>query len=212
MRRDYSSELRGLFYRNNVLDLVTISQSFPNRSKISLIRDLNKIGAISSCNHRGQHYTLMEIAVFNNHGLWHYNDALFSAHGNLKHTITSIVNESKEGMTHNDLRAILNLRVHDTLLEMVEDNKITREVVDGVYVYMSADLTIKMRQVEGGQTSVKHNRVDQIDPKSIIEVLSYIIRKPQTTAIDAYSQFEYTGLSQGDVDEIFERYVLVKKN
>ena len=206
---NYAVELHTLFSKEKILDLMTISQSFPERSRTSLVRDLQKVNAISSYNHCGKHYTLKEIADFNDQGIWQYKDAMFSAHGNLKHTIQSIVNNSSSGMTHNDLKAILKLRTHDILRELVQDNKIAREDVNDIYVYVSADSGIRLKQIG---TRMRRGSVAHNDPMFIVEVLSYVIQEPHVTVTDLYSHFKNTGASQSEVEEIFRRYVQGKKN
>ena len=212
MARDYAAELRALFCKEKVLDLTTISRNFPGRSRTSLVRDLRKVGAIASYNHCGKHYTLKEIAEFDGQGIWQYGDALFSDHGNLKRTIQTMVDNSSSGLTHNELQPTLRLRTHDVLREMVKHNKIARADVHNNYVYVSADAEAGQKQVEARVAPPQQSFAAQTGPLLIIEVLSYVLRNPGTTADAAHSHFKGAGVSQGEVEEIFERYVDGKKN
>jgi hypothetical protein len=194
------------------MDLATISRCFPERSRTSLVRDLQKVNAIASYNHSGKHYTLKEIADFNDRGIWQYEDALFSAHGNLKRTILSMVSNSSDGMTHNELKGILYLRTHDVLREMVKSRQIAREDVHNNYVYVSADSEAGRKQIEARVAPPRRSVAAQTDPMFIIEVLSYALQRPSAKAVDAYSHFKHTGISQSGMEEIYERYVQGKKN
>ena len=216
MRHDYASELYEMFCKEKVLDMQSISNAFPGRSRISLVRDLRKIGAISSCNHRGCHYTIKMAAVFDKHGLWRHSDALFSTHGNLKCTIRSMVNNSCAGMTHNELDEILCLRTHNTLREMVDDGEIDRVNVHGAYVYICSDTAAGLAQLgERAKPEYRRKQAARTAPEMIIEVLSYVIRQPQATAADAHARFAGRGMSRAAIESIFESYVYAdgsKKN
>ena len=212
MSRDCTVELRALFKSEKVLELSTIGRHFPERSRTRLVRDLKKINAITSYNHCGKHYTTKALADFNDQGIWQYRGAMFSAHGNLKQTIQNLVDNSSAGMTHNELKDILNLRVHDVLLVMVKDNLIDRKDVHNVYLYVSADPAVSRGQVESRTLPPKRRAVAQTDPMFIIEVLSYALQHPKATAAEAYRHFEGTGATQDDVEIIYENYVRGKKN
>jgi len=208
MRRDFASELYELFCKEKVLDLKAIGDAFPGRSRISLVRDLQKIGAISSCNHRGCHYTLKTIAVFDGHGLWRHGGALFSAHGNLKQTIRSMVDSSSAGMAHDELEETLRLRAHNTLREMVDDGEISRANVQGAYVYICADPPAGQNQLGArAATGRRRGQATRTAPEMVIAVLSYVIRRPHATAADAHERFAGDGISRAAVEAIFESYV-----
>ena len=212
MSRNYTAELHALFNRERVLDLSTIGHYFPARSRISLVRDLKKVEAITSYNHCGKYYTLRELASFNSQGIWQCKDALFSTYGNLKHTIKHMVDNSNDGMTHEELKAILSLRVHDVLRIMVRDNLIAREEVHNIYLYISSDPEVGRRQAVSRTIPSTRRNATQSDPMFVIEVLSYAIQHPKATAADAYRHFEKTGVSQCEVEALYERHVHGKKN
>jgi hypothetical protein len=212
LRRNYAVELEALFRKEKVLDLAEIGGCFPERSRTSLVRDLQKVSAITSYNHCGKHYTLPDIAEFNDQGIWQHKGAMFSAHGNLKHTIKSMVDCSRNGMTHNELKAVLNLRVHDILLAMVRDNQIAREEIHEAYVYVSANSDIGQAQKEARIYTPRRSMADSSDPMIIIEVLSYALGHPQATAADAYIHVKDRGVSRGEVEAIYDQHVQGKKN
>jgi hypothetical protein len=212
MAHDYAVELKAMFHREKILDLIIIGSCFPERSRTSLVRDLCKVCAISSYNHCGRHYTLEEIADFNDNGIWQYKDALFSARGNLKSTIQGIVDESRGGMTHGELRAVLHLRTHDIVRVMASDNQIARESVHGAYVYVSADADVGRAQIAARIAQPLRGVPAREDPMFIIEVLSYAVQHPRATAADVRSHFEGTGVPQCEIDSVYEHYVKGKKN
>ena len=213
MRRDFSAELYSLFRAEIVLDMMTIKQSFPSRTRMSIFRDMQKIGAISSCNNRGQNYTLKEIAVFDQYGLWEFNGAVFSECGNLKNTIAKMISKSDAGMTHSELQSILGWNVHDTLLELVENQAVYRKRAAGAYVYFDAVIENQAKQLEKRTASKAQKAIrNQTDLRMVVEVLSYVIRHPQATTGDTYERFQSMGISYEEVGSIYDQYVNGKKN
>jgi len=208
MRTNYIKELYDLFCRKTVLKLSTIMSAFPGRSRMSIHRDFKKIDAISSYNNRGGFYTLRELAQFNEHGVWKYGDALFSAYGSLKQTICTLINRSKKGMTHNELLEVLQLRTHGTLLELVKENAIIREESRETFVYVSAEPEIRQNQL----SIMPEPFNSEAELRMVINVLSMIIKKPEATISDVCREYKDAGYTQMAVEKIFERYVQGKKN
>jgi hypothetical protein len=77
------------------------------------------------------------VAHFDSQGLWFYDAVGFSRFGNLKQTVIHLVDQSVAGKTHEELEKQLRLRVHNTLLDLVRSGKITREMFEGVFVYLN---------------------------------------------------------------------------
>jgi len=212
MGLDYAAELLALFRREIVLDMAAIGSRFPGRSRISLVRDLKRANAITSYNHSGKHYSLMELAQFDSQGIWRCKGAMFSARGNLKSTIRGMVGDSIRGMTHSELRAVLSLRVHDTLRAMVGERQIAREQIYDMFVYVSADPQAGRRQIESRAASARLSDATDPDPALVIEALSYVIRHPRATADELYRRFKDVGVSQSGIEAVYARYVQGKKN
>ena len=83
-------------------------------SRSTVIRRLDEHGYHSSYNHSGKFLTIDEVAEFDSQGLWIWKTARFSKHGNLKETVWNFVEDSKQGMTHQELAALLGIRVHNS--------------------------------------------------------------------------------------------------
>ena len=73
--------------------VVTIDQlaSWLSCSVVTARRRLKAWRAYTSYNRNGRYYTLPEIAQFDDIGLWRYQGAFFSKHGNLKQTLVHLV-------------------------------------------------------------------------------------------------------------------------
>jgi len=127
-----------LFQRQSVADLATLSAALKTSSRMSVFRRLSALGHLSSCSHAGRYYTLPDIPQFNPDGLWQYQGVCFSRDGSLKATVERLVEQSEAGRTHPELHARLHLRVHNTLLDLVEGGRIGRQTWRGHYLYLSA--------------------------------------------------------------------------
>jgi len=145
-----------LFRSRPVADLAMLYATLETESRMSVFRRLSAVGYLSSYSHAGQFYTLSEIPMFDRDGLWCYQGVCFSRHGSLKSTVAHRVEGAEAGSTHHELHVRLRVRVHNTLLDLVQEKRIGREPLAGQYLYVSADagragsqLALRRRQLEG---------------------------------------------------------------
>lgn len=215
MKNVFLSQLVQLFKKNSVLDMTSIQKSFPERSRCSLFRDLQKIGYISSYNKAGGYYTLKSIPQFDTNGIWHHEGIFFSSHGSLKETVKHMVDVSAAGRSHHELQQTLGLRVHNTLLDLVSINAIDREILEGLYIYTHDNPEIKSRQldVRKKQSNWSHT-IAHLNPYTTVEVLLAVIRQPDRPAEDIFQVLleKSIPVSQNDIETIFQYYDLGKKN
>ena len=119
--------------------------------------------------------------------MWYYNDVGFSKFGNLKETVVHIIGNSDSGNTHEELENKLHVRVHNTLLDLVNSNKIKRIKINREYIYFSILPSISKKQLSNRKNySQKLKRVGLSDGV-IIEILASIIRTSQGVDIDPSS-------------------------
>lgn len=128
-----------LFRQRLIADLRLLFKTLGTDAPRSVFRRLSLLGYVSSYNQNGRYYTLSDIPEFDCYGLWQYQGVFFSRHGTLKATIANLVELSDSGHTHGELEAILRVRVHNMLLDLVKGGRIGREVLDGLFLYVSAE-------------------------------------------------------------------------
>jgi len=148
--------LTRLFQRQSVADLATLSSALQTSSRMSVFRRLSTLGYLSSYSHAGRFYTLRDIPQFDPDGLWQYQGIGFSREGSLKATLERLVEQSEAGRTHPELQARLQVRVHNTLLDLVQGRRIGRQTRRGHYLYLSANparaesqMILRQQQPEG---------------------------------------------------------------
>jgi hypothetical protein len=149
--REPEPQLRSLFRKFVAMDMPSILSKMAGRAMRSLYRDLAGIGYLSSYTHAGRYYTLAEIADFDEHGLWFHEGIGFSRSGTLKKTAAVLVETSEAGRTHPELEALVRVRVHNSLLGLVEEKRLVRERIGRRYLYVSADATRGAEQLERRQ-------------------------------------------------------------
>jgi hypothetical protein len=131
--------LTRLFRRRSITDLAMLSAALETSSRMSVFRRLSVLGYLSSYSHAGRYYTLRDIPQFDRDGLWQYQGVCFSRDGSLKATVERLVEQSDAGWTHQELQTRLQVRVHNTLLDLVVGRRIGRETMTGHYLYVSAN-------------------------------------------------------------------------
>lgn len=187
-------------------------------SRSTVFRALKQVGSLSSYSHAGKFYTLSTVPSFDANGLWFHLDIGFSKHGTLRATIVVMVKESAAGRTHGELQAILQLKVHNTLHDLVEDGLIGREEIDAAYVYVAADPKVATAQVSKRRAMMVApvapvtDRV--LDMASVVEILLVVIRRQKASAPQIRAILGTKGIlvTEREVAEVLDRYGLKKKS
>jgi hypothetical protein len=135
---DAREAIRRLFRRRPVADLKVILAALRTKSPMTAFRRLSELGYLSSYSHTGRYYTLADIPQFDEDGLWLHDSVGFSRHGTLKATVPVLVGRAAAGLFHRDLQTKLQVRVHNTLLDLVQAKLLRREPIDDEFLYVSA--------------------------------------------------------------------------
>ena len=90
---------------------------------MTAFRRLSELSYLSSYSHAGRYYTLPDIPQFDPDGLWLHGGVGFSRHGTLKDTVPVLVDRSESGVLHRELQRRLQVRVHNTLLDLVRTKR-----------------------------------------------------------------------------------------
>ena len=184
-----------------------------------MLRVLSRIGYLTSYSHAGSYYTLRNIPAFDAVGLWFRGEIRFSRHHTLRATVVVLVKQSPTGHTHEELQALLRLRVYDTLRSLVADKALARDSLAGVYVYLHPDGEVASAQMARRRQSVASSAplasspAAPLDPTHVIEVLVAVIHAPKDDARAIAAQLQARGLalSRVEVESVFRAYGLGKK-
>ena len=142
-----SDPLRKFLRANKIATLPELKQGLGTTVDTTVFRKLKELSYRSSYSHRGRYYTLAEIPQFDPYGLWSFQSVWFSRWGNLVSTVETLVNGAPQGYFANELQQILHVEVKDTLLQLVEQRRLARQPVKGLFLYCSPDTAVRRRQV-----------------------------------------------------------------
>jgi len=206
-------ELTDHFRQYTVLDIPSIRSIFPKRSYPSFQRDLKALGCVNSYSHNGQFYTLHEIPVYDELGIWGYENIYFSRYGTAKSTAKQLVEQSSSGYTHAELQDLMGIRMYGTLERLVKEGSIDSERISGISVYLSSRDDIRREQVSNRNRPGGYRNVP-FDSTVVIEVLLavFIENKRSPDMVHRYLAVKGVSVPLKDIEAIFAHYDLGKKN
>jgi hypothetical protein len=180
-------------------------------SRSTVLRRLDEHGYYSTYNHSGRFLTIDEVADFDSRGLWVWKTARFSRHGNLKQTVNFFVEDSKQGITHEELAALLGVRAHNTLLELVHEKKIRRERLGPTFVYLSRKTSLRAEQVRRRKSLLlAQPKKPRPTSRQIIATLLQLIKDPVASRQQIVLRCQRSGvpISRELVNAVFQTYDL----
>ena len=215
--RDDGQVLARLFRKRKVAEIDDLIAALKVGSSRTVFRRLSAIGYLVSCSHAGRFYTLKTIPEYDQNGLWRHIDVLFSRNGTLKETVRHLVEESEAGRFHRELESSLQLRVHNTLADLVDCRLLGRELLSGDYLYISADQRRAKQQLETRgrhvEEAVVKNKV--YPPVLVIEVLLEVVHsaKGHAGAHTVARRLQARGVTVAaeEVEAILQQHGVVKK-
>lgn len=204
-----------LFSKEKVVTIEALKNMLDTDFSKTVFRYLKEIGYLSSYNNAGKFYTLPNIPRYDEYGLWHYEAASFSRFGTLKSTISSMIDGSHEGFTHGELKQLLRCRVQNTLNDLIKNNIVSRESINGLFVYTSADRKKVVDQISQRE---KKSRIGKsqgvgIELPIIIEILLELLRLSiwDTKTISRNLHIRKVTVTEPQVKEVLRHYNLKKK-
>lgn len=180
-----------------------------------MFRHLRKVPYRRSYNKNGRFYALYEPDRYDRRGLWSWGDVYFSVDGSLPATVERLVAEAEAGATHDELRQILRVRAHNTLLGLVRSGKLAREKIEDLFVYFDPDETRRAEQLAARQAriAVGADTPGEVADAVVIEVLLVLIHHPESTPGDVARRLQGRSppIVRSQVDAVFARYGLGEK-
>jgi hypothetical protein len=143
-----------LLRRTKIATLDQLAGVLGSASPITIFRKLDQLDYRTSYSHRGRFYTLDRIARFDDNGLWSHDSVWFSRFGTLVDTAAAFVNRSPSGYFVAELDEALHVSVQDTLLQLVQQRRLARQQISGLYLYCSADPGQRQRQLRARQATL----------------------------------------------------------
>src|SRR5208283_3576117 len=127
----------------------------------------------------GKFLTIPEVAQFDPQGLWTWKTARFSKCGTLKDTVASLVRSSPQGMTHEELAALLAVRVHNSLLQLVREGTLRRQRIGPAFVYLHVQRQSRSAQARRRKAALASRPSVHPTSRQTIASLLQLIQDPQ---------------------------------
>jgi hypothetical protein len=143
----HADHLREFLRGKTIATLPELKQALGTTVDTTVFRKLKELSYRSSYSHRGRFYTLAEIPRFDLQGLWSFKAVWFSRWGSLVATLEALVHGAPQGYFTHELQQVLHVEVKDALLQLVEQGRISRQLVTGRFLYCSRDAAARRRQV-----------------------------------------------------------------
>src|SRR2546426_910069 len=145
--------LRQYLRRHQIATLTDLKRVLDTDVDITVFRKLQMLDYLTSNTHRGNYYTQNEDAHFDDSGLLSHQAVWFSRYRTLLLTVEHFVNHSPRGFFASDLADILHAEVHDALHQLVQQERLQRTEVNGVYLYTAIDPSTHRRQLRAQRTA-----------------------------------------------------------
>jgi hypothetical protein len=142
----YSDVLRQHLLGTKMATLDELKRALGTSVDLTVSRKLKQLNSLTSYSHRARYYTLRQIARFDADGLWSHEGVWFSRHGTLLATAEAWVQHSPQGYFAEELAECLHVEVQDALHHLVEQHRVVRQLVSGLYLYTSSD-PVRRRQL-----------------------------------------------------------------
>ena len=154
-----TDRVRQFLRRNRIATLPQLKQMLGTEADITVFRKLKDLSYHTSYSHRGQFYTLTEIADFDENGLWTFDSVWFSRHGTLLHTAGAFVDQAPAGYLAAELEALLHVPAKEPLLHLVRQGRIQRQLVSGLYLYCAMDRQQRRQQLRARRARLESTGV-----------------------------------------------------
>lgn len=132
---------------------------------------------MTSINKNGRYYTLPQIPVFDENGLWKYQTVLFSKHGNLQQTIFALITDSYKGLSAVEIAELVDLVPNSSFLSRFKTVPgIKREKHQGRFIYFSDHPQTYNRQQQTRTT--RQETAGFPTDSEAVEILVQLIKHP----------------------------------
>jgi hypothetical protein len=143
----HADELARVLRRSKVATMPELKTALGTEVDVTVFRKLKQLSYRTSYSHRGSYYTLDETAQFDEKGLWSFNSVWFSREGTLLATTEAFVENSEAGYFVKELDDMLHVGTKEPLLRLVQQQRIGRESLSGLYLYCSIEPALRRRQL-----------------------------------------------------------------
>ncbi len=141
---------RGLvrfFAKKKIATMPELKHVLGTEVDMTVYRALKRLSYRSSYSHGGRYYALSRTVEFDEKGLWSTHSVWFSRRRTLAATLERWVTASELGYFAEELEQQLHVGVRETLLRLIQKNRVTRQRMGRSYLYCSSNASVRRRQL-----------------------------------------------------------------
>ena len=143
----HADDLARVLRRTKIATMPELKKALGTEVDGTVFRKLKHLAYRTSYSHRGSYYTLDETARFDENGLWSFHSVWFSRQGTLLATAEAFIEGSEAGYFVEELDHLLHVGTQEPLLRLVQQKRIARQPVSGLYLYGSIHPALRQRQL-----------------------------------------------------------------
>lgn len=143
----HSNVLVELLRRDKIATITELKTALGTEVDVTVFRKLKQLAYRTSYSHRGAYYALDETIRFDSNGLWSFRSIWFSTRGTLLDTAEAWVGNAQAGYYVEELDHLLHVGTKEPLLRLVQQKRVARQLVDGLFLYCSIDPARRERQL-----------------------------------------------------------------
>jgi hypothetical protein len=143
----HAEDLISLLRQRKIATMDDLKEALGTAADATVFRKLAGLDYRTSYSHRGRFYALDEVTRFDALGLWSFRQVWFSRFGTLVATVEALVVAADAGYDAAELEDVLAVEAKGALLGLVKAGRLTRQKVDGRYVYLAPDASLRRRQL-----------------------------------------------------------------
>lgn len=143
----HADDLAQTLRRSKIAAMPELKKALGTKVDVTVFRKLKQLSYRTSYSHRGAYYTLDETARFDRNGLWSFQSVWFSRWGTLLDTAEAFVENSSAGRFVEELDNLLHVGTKEPLLKLVQQERVARQPVGGLYLYCSIKPVPRERQL-----------------------------------------------------------------
>jgi len=144
----HSGDLAKALRRSKIVTMPELKAALGTQVDVTVFRKLKQLAYLTSYSHRGSYYALNETAHFDRNGLWSFRSVWFSRYGTLLDTARAFVEDSSAGYFAEEPDHLLHVGTKEPLLRLVQQKRIARQPVKGLYLYCSLNAVRRERQLQ----------------------------------------------------------------
>lgn len=143
----HADDLAKALRLSKIATMPELKKALGTEVDVTVFRKLRQLAYRTSYSHRGRYYTLDETAHFAENGLWSFRSVWFSRQGTLLDTARAFVENSPAGHFVDELDRLLHVGTKEPLLRLVQQGRVSREPMQGLYLYCSMNPVLRQRQL-----------------------------------------------------------------